>query len=99
MTITEMQIQRLVVAGMAGGFVTLERLRSEDTAAGRVPEVVAALEERTDDLRWQRKMREAFVEAIPRGLAAARLDALRHGRDDAYGLGLVDRFHRFDGVW
>jgi hypothetical protein len=81
MTITEMHLQRLVAAGMAGDFETLEQLRREDVAAGRLPDVVAALEERMDDLRWQMQMGEAFVEVIPRALAAARLDALRHSRN------------------
>ncbi|KUL43661.1 hypothetical protein [Streptomyces regalis] len=66
MTIIEMHLQRLVAAGMAGGFETFEQLRREDVAAGRLPDVVAALEERKDDLRWQMEMGEAFVEVIPR---------------------------------
>ncbi|MFL5997638.1 MAG: hypothetical protein ACJ736_25565 [Streptomyces sp.] len=81
MTITEMHLQRLVAAGMAGDFETLEQLRSEDAAAGRLPDVVAALEERRDALRWRVAMGEGFVEATRRDLAAARLDALRHGRN------------------
>ncbi|AVH61712.1 MULTISPECIES: hypothetical protein [Streptomyces] len=81
MTIDESRLQQLVAAGMAGDFETLERLRSEDVVAGRLPDVIAALGERMDDLRWQIQMGETFVEATRRDLAAARLDVLRHGRN------------------
>lgn len=81
MKIDEMYLQRLVAAGMTGDFETLERLRSEDVAAGRLPDVVAALGDRMDDLRWQVEMGEAFVEATRRDLAAAHLDALRCSRN------------------
>lgn len=81
MTISEMRLQQLVAAGMAGDFGTLERLRNEDAAAGRLSDVVAALEERMADLRWQVQMGEAFVEATRSDLAAAHADVLRHGRN------------------
>lgn len=81
MTIGEMHLQRLAAAGMAGDFEMLEQLRSEDEAAGRLPEVVAALKERMDHLYWQAQMGETFVDATRCDLAAARLTALRHGRN------------------
>ncbi|MDX2939825.1 hypothetical protein [Streptomyces ipomoeae] len=81
MTIDEMRLQQLVAAGMAGNVETLERLRREDVAAGRLPDVVAVLKERMADLHWQVQIGEAFVEATRRDLAGAHLDALRHGRN------------------
>jgi hypothetical protein len=50
---------------MAGDLETLEQLRSEDDAAGRLPEVVAALKERMDDLCRQAQKSETFIAATP----------------------------------